>query len=187
MPYLKAARAAMAGAWFAGSVLCAGYAGALWAQTALGGGAPAGYEAHAKAEEERWHRLRAEQRHQMQRAAAHARMPDTMYASTPDEVMAPHPFPLEVVLKGAPARGTVPQRSVSTRTHRVGLFPPAADAQGRQGFARVVNRSGESGEVRIDAFDDAGMQYGPLTLEVGAGGTVHFNSGDLERGNAIRG
>ena len=68
MRYLKVACATMAGAWLAGTMLYAGYAGAA---TALGGGAPAGYEARAKAEEERWHRLRAEQRHQMQRAAAH--------------------------------------------------------------------------------------------------------------------
>ena len=71
----------------------------------------------------------------------------------------------------------------------VPLFPSARSftSEGRQGFVRVVNRSGESGEVRIDAFDDDGMQYGPLTLEVGAGETVHFNSDDLEQGNADKG
>ena len=42
MPYLKVACATMAGAWLAGTMLYAGYAGA---QMALGGGAPAGYEA----------------------------------------------------------------------------------------------------------------------------------------------
>ena len=45
----------------------------------------------------------------------------------------------------------------------------------------------KAGTVRIDAFDDDGTQYGPLTLEIGAGETVHFNSGDLEQGNADKG
>ena len=57
----------------------------------------------------------------------------------------------------------------------------------RQGFARIVNRSDWAGEVRITAFDDAGSRFGPVTLELGAGRTVHFNSDDLERGNPGKG
>ena len=72
-------------------------------------------------------------------------------------------------------------------THFVGLFPSGSDALGRQGFARVVNRSGVDGEVHIDAYDDAGESYGPVTLALGAGETVHFNSNDLEAGNAAKG
>ena len=68
----------------------------------------------------------------------------------------------------------------------VPLFP-AADPSGPQGFARVVNRTAESGEVRITAFDDAGAEYGPVTLALDAGETAHFNSADLERGNAAKG
>ena len=52
---------------------------------------------------------------------------------------------------------------------------------------RVVNRSGRAGEVAVAAFDDTGRRYGPLTLAIGAGETKHFNSGDLERGNAGKG
>ena len=57
----------------------------------------------------------------------------------------------------------------------------------RQGFARVVNRSDWTGEVRITGIDDAGARFGPVTLELGAGRTVHFNSDDLERGNPGKG
>ena len=60
------------------------------------------------------------------------------------------------------------------------LFPSASDPLGRQGFVRVVNRSDEAGDVYIDAFDNTGVDYEPLTLTVGAGETVHFNSDDLE-------
>ena len=66
------------------------------------------------------------------------------------------------------------------------LFPPAADAA-PQGFVRVINHSEVSGQVRIDAFDDSGMAYGPVMLFIDAGATVHFNSDDLEQGNAAKG
>ena len=69
----------------------------------------------------------------------------------------------------------------------VPLFPSAADATGRQGFVRVLNRSGTAGEVFIAAVDDAGVNAGPVRLAVGAGGAAHFNSDDLEGGNAMKG
>ena len=65
----------------------------------------------------------------------------------------------------------------------VPLFPQASDAV-RQGFVRVINRSAESGEVRIAAIDDAGRRYPPVTLSIDAGAAAHFNSNDLEDGNA---
>ena len=71
--------------------------------------------------------------------------------------------------------------------HQVPLFAAAANANGYQGFVRVINRSGEAGEVSVEAFDDAGMDYGPVTLDIEANETVHFNSGDLEEGNADKG
>ena len=70
---------------------------------------------------------------------------------------------------------------------RVPFFPSAADPSGRQGFVRVVNRSAVGGEVLIDAVDDAGERFGPLRLAVGAGEAAHFNSDDLEAGNAAKG
>ncbi len=68
------------------------------------------------------------------------------------------------------------------RPHPVPLFASAADAV-RQGFVRVVNRSNEAGAVRIDAFDDAGRQVGPLVLAMNPETAMHFNSADLEGGN----
>ncbi len=57
----------------------------------------------------------------------------------------------------------------------------------RQGFVRVVNESGESGSVRVFAFDDGGHAPDPIEIRLGAGQVVHFNSNDLEYGNADKG
>ena len=67
------------------------------------------------------------------------------------------------------------------------FFPSAADPLGRQGFVRVVNHSNAQGTVSITAFDDSGRRHGPVTLAMDALETVHFNSGDLEDGNASKG
>lgn len=70
--------------------------------------------------------------------------------------------------------------------HHVSLFP-AASRSAQQGFVRVMNRSGDSAVVEILAFDDDGVAHGPASLSVDAGATVHFNSEDLEQGNADKG
>ena len=67
------------------------------------------------------------------------------------------------------------------------FFPSASDPFGREGFARVLNRSESAGEVLIEAVDGAGMRFGPARLAIGAGAAAHFNSGDLESGNAAKG
>ena len=67
--------------------------------------------------------------------------------------------------------------------HEVPLFAAADNRDEYQGFVRVINHSGEVGDVSVEAFDDDGMAYGPVTLEIDANQTVHFNSGDLEEGN----
>ena len=69
----------------------------------------------------------------------------------------------------------------------VPFFLSASDEHGRQGFARIRNRSDRDGAVRIHAFDDDGIERGPVTLSLDAGETVHFNSTDLETGNAGKG
>ena len=135
---------------------------------------------------------RAEQRARMEQSRSHAQMPDTMYASTPDPSPPPHPFPLDVSLKSGPERSDAPVRARSAGRvgHRIALFPSAshwAREDGYQGFARVINRSDAAGAVRIEAFDDAGMAHGAVSLSIGAGETVHFNSEDLEEGNAKKG
>ena len=68
----------------------------------------------------------------------------------------------------------------------VALFPRASDPV-REGFVRVINHDAEAGEVTIEAVDDTGMRLGPVTLSVDAGAAAHFNSGDLEDGNADKG
>ena len=68
----------------------------------------------------------------------------------------------------------------------VPLFPPAAD-EFRQGFVRVINHSTIAGTVDIVATDDDGTRNTGMTLAIGAGETVHFNSDDLETGNVDKG
>ena len=86
------------------------------------------------------------------------------------------------VWSGAIATGS----NADATSHLVPLFPAASDAA-LQGFVRVINHSGDSGEVQIDAVDDTGVSYGPLTLSIDGATTVHFNSNDLEGGNTGKG
>ena len=71
------------------------------------------------------------------------------------------------------------------RRYSVPLFG-AAEAE-RQGFVRLVNRSAEAGSATVRAIDDAGGRRGPVTLEFAPGQARHFNSDDLQRGNADKG
>ena len=68
----------------------------------------------------------------------------------------------------------------------VPLFPAAADPM-REGFLRVINHGPEEGETRIPATDDYGMTADPVTLALDANEATHFNSTDLEGGNAAKG
>ena len=118
-------------------------------------------------------RARLEQRQRMARAGAHARMPNTMYASTlslPDTAPSWHPVLVEPDTEGGGERlappATSAQTSGSAGTHRIPLFASASDPLGRRCFARVINHSEVAGEARIDAFDDAGKHYGPLTPNI---------------------
>ena len=70
--------------------------------------------------------------------------------------------------------------------HRVPLFPSASDPA-REGFVRVINLSDREGEVSVIAIDDAGWRSGEVVLTLGAGAVAHFNSDDLEQGNANKG
>ena len=72
-------------------------------------------------------------------------------------------------------------------TQTLPFFLSASDTLDRQGFVRVINHSAEAGEVRIEAIDDGGESYGPVTLPIDDGEAVHFNSEDLENGNAEKG
>ena len=85
------------------------------------------------------------------------------------------------------------QNADGTASHTVPFFPAAANESDREspdhelieGFARVFNRSERRGDVEIQAFDDAGQAaQDTVTVHLEARQKVHFNSGDLERGNA---
>ena len=79
-----------------------------------------------------------------------------------------------------------PAHGQASATHSVPLLAAADDAQ-HQGFVRVVNRSDAAGELTVDAIDDSGTVRGTITLSLDARQTIHFNSDDLERGNAAKG
>ena len=68
----------------------------------------------------------------------------------------------------------------------VPLFPRASDAL-REGFVRIINHSAEDGELSVEAVDDQGMRAGAVMLTLAAGAVAHFNSRDLEEGNAAKG
>ena len=70
--------------------------------------------------------------------------------------------------------------------HQAAYFPSTAEPF-REGFVRVVNRSARRGIATILAYDDSGESHGPVTLDMPPRATVHFNSGDLEKGNAAKG
>ena len=106
-------------------------------------------------------------------------------------VSSPLPLAVKGLLTSPP--GYLANLSTSPRTpgsaadtHGVPLFPSMSEP-GREGVVRVVNRSAQAGEVRIVAMDDTAYEYEPVTLAVGAGRAAHFNSTDLELGNAARG
>ena len=69
----------------------------------------------------------------------------------------------------------------------VPLFPSASDPLGREGFVRVINRSGEAGEVSVEAIDDSGAGGGTVALSIAGNASAHFNSSDLEDGNPNKG
>ena len=57
----------------------------------------------------------------------------------------------------------------------------------QQGFVRIINRSDVPGSVHIHAIDDTGRRFGPISLSLNPKAAAHFNSTDLERGNASKG
>ena len=73
--------------------------------------------------------------------------------------------------------------------HRVAWLPSAARWRqgGVRGLLRLVNHTRDAGEVRIEAFDDAGVQAPGVTVAVGAHEAVELTSAELEGGNAAKG
>ena len=73
------------------------------------------------------------------------------------------------------------------REHSIPLFMADGNAEGRQGFIRIINHSDEAGAVEIFGVDDMGVLHGPVELSIGARETKHLNSGDIENGNGDKG
>ena len=96
-------------------------------------------------------------------------------------------LPAGVEITDGTATGTIMDDDMASVVHHVPLFAPASDSLGRQSFVRIVNHSDETGEVRIDTFDDEGSAYDSSILTISANETVHINSDDLENGNAEKG
>ena len=68
----------------------------------------------------------------------------------------------------------------------VPLFMSASD-NNRQGFVRIINHSDILGKVRVTAIDDSGREYDPFSVDLQPKSILHFNSNDLEAGNAAKG
>ncbi len=64
--------------------------------------------------------------------------------------------------------------------YTIPFFPTSWDGDG---LARVVNRGGRAVDVKIMAYDDKGMSYGPVMLMIPKSSAAHFNADDLEMGN----
>ena len=67
----------------------------------------------------------------------------------------------------------------------ISLFTAAAES--RQSFARIVNRSADAGTVMVRATDDSGWPRSAFTIPIDGHQALHFNSDDLENGNADKG
>ena len=57
----------------------------------------------------------------------------------------------------------------------------------QQGFVRILNQSEDSGDVQITPIDDSGRRYPLIAIHLDPFAAVHFNSSDLENGNAEKG
>ena len=75
------------------------------------------------------------------------------------------------------------QAALSQNEHDLPLVLSASSG-GRDGFVRIINRSDQPGEVDIEAIDDSGQRFGPVSLSIDANGAKQFNSRDLEEGSS---
>ena len=71
-------------------------------------------------------------------------------------------------------------------TYGVPLFPSIADTD-LAGVVRVVNRSGQGGQMTIAAIDDSGARVDGPALSIGPWEALQFDSWDLAYGNPEKG
>ena len=79
-----------------------------------------------------------------------------------------------------------PLASPAQNVHTLPLVLGAENA-GLTSLVRIVNHAEQAGDVQIHGIDDSGRRAGPVTLSIGAGASVNFDSRDLELGNASKG
>ena len=93
-----------------------------------------------------------------------------------------------IMLAAAAALVSTMAQGQDAETYRptVPLMLPASDSF-LQSFVRLINESDQAGEVEITAVDDRGNVFEPVIIQLAAGQTIHFNSGDLTDGNANKG
>ena len=91
-----------------------------------------------------------------------------------------------VATVGLVAAQLVIATSAKAAEHFIPLFISASNDL-QQGFLRVINHSDRAGSVSILGIDDAGREFGPFDVELEPYQKVHFNSDDLEMGNASKG
>ena len=91
-----------------------------------------------------------------------------------------------VTFNEAMATGFPPGGSESQFEHTLPLVMSGSNAV-QQGFVRIINHSDGAGAVEIRAIDDSGRRFGPVSLDMEARASAHFNSGDLESGNVDKG
>ena len=96
-------------------------------------------------------------------------------------------YATNLLLDGSGVLSSVPGGVSRGGFHRVPLFPSASDGEGRRGLVRAVNRSADSAEVGIDAFDATDRAYERLELTLAGEASGQFDSSDLEQGNAEEG
>ena len=137
----------------------------------------------------------ARAQYELKRAAAHERMRQASggtsaaagaHAARPG---AAHPHQAWLGANADKPAVAAPASAAAEQTqleHHLPFFPSAARTAGT-GFVRVVNRSGEAGEVAIVAIDDAGQRFGPVSLAIGGHAAVHLDAADLQFGNAAKG
>ena len=99
-------------------------------------------------------------------------------ANTPASTRLPSLMPFDV--------GGYAESDQGANAYTIPWLPPASNRM-QQGFVRIINRSGQAGSVNIAAIDDTGRRYGPVALRLESHASVHFNSQDLEQGNAGKG
>ena len=103
---------------------------------------------------------------------------------------APRPLPVMSLMRSPTGHlsnlSGGPSAPLPVGAHPVWLLPSASDPD-REGFVRVTNRSAVPGEVRIEAFGPDGRVATGGALSLAAAASAHFNSNDLELGNAAKG